>query len=344
MTFEQVKQDLKGWWKKLRSYQKADAKKAVIQIINTFWPYVGLLVGMFFAYSYLWLWSRFLAIPAWLFLLRIFVIQHDCWHNSFFPRKKWNQIVWRICSFLTTIPYVYRAKVHNHHHVHNGILEHRWIWDIYYITVEEYMKLSPWRKFVYRVFRTPVLQFIVSPIIYFIFSNRVPLFILKFKERRKEAWLQIVNNLGLAIFFLLLGIFLWWELVLGVYLPVLFVFFVGAFRLFFIQHQHEENFKKLHKQRDFLLSAIKWSTYYKLPNMWMRLTWWIGLHHLHHLNASIPNYNLAKCARENPEFQKHVTKLTFWESLSLIRNALWDETTQRMISFREYRRRYVTAN
>ena len=127
-----------------------------------------------------------------------------------------------------------------------------------------------------------------------------------------------------------------WKAFLMVQLPIVFLFAIIAVWFFFVQHQHEHSYKHWRDNWDYLLSAIRGSSYYKLPNWLHFLTGNIGYHHIHHLNSRIPSYNLARCAKENPDLQQYVTSVTFFESLKYMFHKLWDEKTERMITFKEY--------
>ena len=187
----------------------------------------------------------------------------------------------------------------------------------------------------YRLFRTPVVLFVISPIVYFTFSNRIPF--MNFKGMIKRIkWSQVRNNLAILLTYAALGFFLGWLKFLFVQMITVFIFAVIAFWFFYIQHQHESTYMQWRKNWDFLLAAIRGATYYKLPKMFQWLTGNIGLHHIHHLSARIPNYNLEKCMKENPIFNKYATILTFKDSLKCMHNKLWDEQKQRMITWKEF--------
>lgn len=330
-----IKADLKGWTKVIRAYTRPSTRKAMVQILNTFVPYLAIWVLMYFAFDYSYLLTLLLAIAAAFFTVRIFIIQHDCGHQNYF-RKRWmNQLVGMACSFFSAIPYRYWALNHNFHHVHSGQLETRDIGDVNTLTVNEYRALSPWRKFRYRLFRTPFVMFVLGPIYYIGVVNRVPF--SKIDNMKKTLGKLISDNLLLAIGYLVLGFLIGWQKFLLIQIPVVFFFGVIAIWFFYVQHQHEHAYKSWKPNWDYLLSAIKGSTFYKLPRPLNWLTGNIGYHHIHHLSSGIPNYNLRKCAEENPIFQKYVTKVTFWKSLCYVKHKLWDEETSRMISFSEFR-------
>ncbi len=330
----EITEKLKNWKVMIQEYQIPDNKKAVLQMVNTFLPYIGLWTLMYFSLN----WSIWLTIPIGLinafFLVRIFIIQHDCGHQSFMGSQKMNNVVGWVCSFFSTIPYKYWAKVHNHHHGHTGQLEQRDIGDIDFLTVAEYRSRNSWGRFKYRLFRSPFVLFFFAPFWYLMVSNRIPTF--KLKGWHKVRRTQIINNVSLIALYAGLAYLLGWQKFLFIQLFVVFTFFIIAFWFFYVQHQHEEGYMRWRQNWNYLLAAIRGSTYYKLPKVFQWLTGNIGIHHIHHLSARIPNYNLEKCMKENPLFTQYANVITFWDSIKLTANKLWDEESKRMISFAEF--------
>ena len=318
----------------VKRYQRPDGKKALIQVLNSFLPFLGLWVLMYFSlnWSY-WLTFGLAIIAAW-FLVRIFIIQHDCGHQSFLKSRKLNNVIGFISSLFSTIPYRYWSRSHAAHHAHNGQLEHRGLGDIHFLTTEEFRNRSSWGKLRYRIFRSPIVQFLIAPIAYLAVSLRYPF--VRLKGWKKIRWGYFINNLMVVILYGGLAIVLGWQKFLLVHIPILLFFGMIAFWFFYIQHQHEENYKKSKDTWDHLHASIIGSTYYKLPRVFQWLSGNIGFHHIHHLNSKIPNYNLEACAKENPELNQFVNVLTFRQSLKCINNKLWDEEKQRMVSFKEY--------
>ncbi|MGK0388512.1 MAG: omega-6 fatty acid desaturase (delta-12 desaturase) [Maribacter sp.] len=341
---KEIKQKLKNWGKMIRQYQRPSNAKAVIQILNSFLPFIGIWILMYFSLGYSYIITFLLAVINGFFLVRIFIIQHDCGHQSFFKSRKWNNLVGTVCSFFSTIPFKYWASVHNFHHAHTGQLEHRDIGDIDFLTVNEYRELSKWGRFKYRLFRNPFILFGLVPVIYLSISNRFPTIRSKslkgfsIKKINKDRLLQLFNNLALLGIYVGLGFALGWSHFFLIQLPIVLTFMIIAFWFFYVQHQHEETYMHWQENWDYVMAAIKGASYYKLPKIFQWLTGNIGLHHIHHLSAGIPNYNLVKCAKDNPILQQFVTVITFKESLTLMFHKLWDEESQRMISFGEYKR------
>ena len=326
--------ELKNWPHLIKKYKNANPRKAVIQLVNTFLPFFTLWVLMYFSLSWSYWITLVLALINGFFLSRIFIIQHDCGHQSFFKSTKWNNRIGFLCSFFSSIPFAYWARVHSYHHGHAGQLEHRNVGDIPLLTTNEYRQLNKWQQFGYRIFRNPLILFGVTPMVYLLVSNRFPFF--NFKGWQKVRRAQVLNNVCLAGVYISLAYILGWKQFILVHLPIVFFFGMIAFWFFYVQHQYEKTYLHWENRWDYLSAAIQGSSYYKLPKVFQWLTGNIGFHHIHHLSALIPNYNLEQCARENPILQKYTTVITFKESLKTISNKLWDEHSQRMISFKEF--------
>ncbi|WP_323756960.1 fatty acid desaturase [Roseivirga sp.] len=318
----------------LRKYAEEHKTKATIQIINSFLPFIGIWVLMYFSLDISYWLTFALGILNAFFLVRIFIIQHDCGHQSFVKNRTAQKIIGYACSYFSTIPFNYWAKSHSVHHKLNGQLELRDIGDVTTYTVAEFQEFSKSKRFGYRVYRSPIVMFLIGPIYYVFIHNRLAKIKLPaFKSAKKGV---ILNNILLLAAFTILGFTLGWVKFLLVHLTILVMFSIIAIWFFYVQHQHEHGYKQWKKNWDYVTSALKGSTYYKIPRVFNWLTGNIGIHHVHHLNPLIPNYNLKKCIKENPWLNQFPTIIGFRDSLKLASNKLWDETQQRMISFREF--------
>ena len=335
-TNEEIVNALKDWKSIISKYQVPNTKKAIIQLITSFGPFIGLWVLMYFSLNWSILLTAALGVINAFFLVRIFIIQHDCGHQSFTKSKQLNNLIGRVCSLFSFIPYRYWAKTHNFHHGHCGQLEVRDIGDIPTITVKEYQERSAWGRLKYRIWRNPIVTFVIAPIYYFIVSCRYPTF--NFGNWKKWTKEIVKDNFWITTSYILVGWLVGWQKFLLIQVTLVVLFGIIAFWFFYVQHQHEMSYKQWKKNWQFILSAIKGSTYYKLPKMFHWLTGNIGYHHIHHLSSLIPNYNLEKCFKENAILSKYVTSISFTESLKLMYNKLWHEDQQRMISFTEFRR------
>ena len=338
MQHQEVKTALADWPKIIKEYKRPSTPRAVLQLCTTFLPFIALWVLMYFSLAWSYWITIGLAFVNAFFMVRIFIIQHDCGHQSFVKSKRWNNILGVACSMFSTLPYKYWARIHSFHHGHTGQLEHRDIGDIDFLTVEEYAKLSRWGKLKYRIFRSPVGLFVIVPVYYFTVANRIPT--ITFKGWKNVSRSQVINNIGVAALYVTLALLLGWKQFLLVHIPIVAIFSVIAFWFFYVQHQHDESYMQWENNWDYLLASIRGSSYYKLPRFMHFLTGNIGFHHIHHLSSHIPNYNLMRCAKNNPILQKYATTVTFTESLKFAYNRLWDEQAQRMISFKEYYQRY----
>ena len=335
MLDKEIIESLKNWKELVSSYKIPNNKKAILQIVNTFIPFISLWVLMYVSLSWsIWITVAIGLINA-LFLVRIFIIQHDCGHQSFSSSRTANNIIGKVCSCFSSLPFSYWSKVHNFHHGHNGQIETWDIGDIPTLTVDEYKKRNWFGKLCYRIWRMPIVTFVIAPIYYFGFANRIPLYSSKLKNAKRLIKNLIKDNLLILLVYVALALLLGWKKFLFVQLFLVFTFGIIAFWFFYVQHQHEESYKQWKGNWDFVLSAIKGSSYYKLPKVFQWLTGNIGIHHIHHLNSLIPNYNLPKCLKEQPILSKYVTTISFGESLGLIKNKLWDEVEQKMVTFKE---------
>ncbi|MCB0610539.1 MAG: fatty acid desaturase [Lewinellaceae bacterium] len=327
----------------VKAYQMPSTKMATIQVLNSFLPFLGIWIAMYFLYQVSIPLTLLLAVVNAFFLVRIFIIQHDCGHQSFTGSRQANDWIGRTCALFSLIPYKYWAKSHNFHHGHNGILwEHRDIGDIQTLTVEEFRELSWFKRVQYILFRNPVVMFIIGPIFYIFVTVRLPFIRLKAFDKARRALIR--SNIRIILFHAALIFFLGYKVILFVHLPIIWAFGIIAIWFFYIQHQHETTYKEWKDRWEYLKAAIQGSSYYKLPKLMHWLTGNIGYHHIHHLNAQVPNYNLARCQQENPILKNVANTLTFRESLKCVFHNLWDEEQQRMISFREYYRRSKSQN
>ncbi len=322
--------------KSFQKYTKTDKSKATIQIINSFIPFIGIWILMYIVYDYSYWFTLLLGMVNAFFLVRIFIIQHDCGHRTFVSSSTARNIIGYICSLFSTIPYNYWAKSHHIHHSHNGQLELRDIGDIDTLTVSEFNGLSRLGKFRYRVYRSWLVMFLLGPIYYVLIHNRLPL--IKMDVFKNEKWRLWLNNLVLLAIFLTLGYFLGWAKFFITHLTIVVFFSIIAIWFFYVQHQHEESYKQWKNKWDYLTAALRGSTYYKVPPLFNWLTGNIGIHHIHHLNPAIPNYNLQTALSENTWVNNYTTIVGFWDSLKLATHKLWDESSQRMITFSEFYR------
>ena len=334
-NYQRIKEELQNWPELLKNYQKPDTTKAVIQILNSFIPFLGLWVLMYFSLRVGYWLTFLLGLVNAFFLVRIFIIQHDCGHRSFLKSRRWMDGIGMVCSLFSSVPFRYWAKQHDYHHAHNGQLDQRDYGDIKTFTVRQYREMSKMRRLRYRLFRHPIVLFVLGPMFYLAVHNRLPV-VRHASFKPLELSLHVSNVLIIGLYVMLV-LLLGWNFLI-VQASILAPFAIISVWFFYVQHQHEHTYKRFRENWEYLLSAVRGSSFYRLPALVHWLTGNIGFHHIHHLNPRIPNYNLRRCFKENPTFTKYANSLNFIQSLKTMTHKLWDEQSQRMITFREFYR------
>ena len=324
-----------------KQYQGAQPSRSARQVLLNFSIYAVLLAAMMaFAVIGWWPATLALALPAGLMLVKLFIIQHDCGHGSYFKSRSVNNVIGWLISLLTFTPYGFWRDSHNRHHATSGNLDRRGLGAVDLLTVEEYRKLSKPQRMMYRLYRHPITLLFFGPPVYFLLMQRLPLTkTLPYMEaytsmRLSQVWKSvIVLDLALLAFYGALSMMIGVGPVLLAVVPAVAVAgWVGAW-LFYVQHQYENVYWARAKEWDYEEAALLGSSHYDLPAPLRWVTGNIGLHHIHHLCSLIPNYRLRECY-EASEDLKSWPKMTFWESLKTTRLALWDEARSRMISFK----------
>lgn len=271
-----------------------------------------------------------LAIPTAGFLVRLFIIQHDCGHHSFFRSRRANDLLGGCCGVLTLTPYHMWRRSHSRHHASSGNLSHRGHGDVWTLTVDEYRCRSFFGQLQYRAYRHPFFMFLVGPALLFIVHQRFICNIPRSWHRERRS--VHLTNFGILAIVVAASCTIGLQTFLIVHLPVVVIGAAIGSWLFFVQHQYERAYWQPHDRWNFMRSAIDGSSYYRLPRVLQWFTGNIGFHHIHHLESRIPNYNLPICYAVVPELQQAVT-LNLRESFRCIRLKLWDETLQQMVTF-----------
>lgn len=314
------------------AFRGARTGPAILQIVTTAVPFFALVALMYVALPYSYLLTLLLAIPASGLLVRFFIIQHDCGHNSFLPWPAVNDAIGRAISIFSLTPYGMWRRIHARHHATAGNLDRRGYGDINTLTVDEYRERTPWRKFTYRLYRHPLFLFPIGVPFFFVVLQRLP---WGHPMAFRDAWRSVLGlNIAIVIFYGLLGWYIGYVNLLLIALPMIaFASAIGGW-LFFIQHQFDHAHWDEAKEWDFQVAALQGSSYYALPKPVAWLTGDIGIHHIHHLNSLIPNYRLQECLDSSPELSQ-MNRITFWESLKCARLVLWDTSQRKLLTFRE---------
>jgi len=323
-----------AWRKLLAPYSRPDGRRAAIQLLNTGLPLLASAAALFYGLSHGFCLAALFAVPAALFLVRLFALQHDCGHGSFFGSSRLNNALGRIMSMMTLIPYNSWRRDHATHHATAGNLDRRGTGDITTLTVREYLSRPAWQKLLYRFYRNPLVIFGIGTAYILLVRYRVP------TGRRVfdwNHWFSILGTdaaaaAGAAVMAALVG-------------PITFLAAWGAVLLlataigvwfFYVQHQFEDAYWERSAQWKFHDAALAGSSYYDLPRPLHWLTGSIGFHHIHHLAGKIPNYRLRACFEQNPELRR-AKRLTLWDSVKSVRLALWDEERRKLVPFRHQR-------
>jgi acyl-lipid omega-6 desaturase (Delta-12 desaturase) len=320
------------WRKRLARYAKPDAGRAIGQLVTTAAPLLVSAAGLFWGLAQGFWPALLCAVPAAFFLVRLFIIQHDCGHGSYFRSGRVNNAVGRILGVITLMPYAAWRRDHAFHHAGSGNLARRGIGDVTTLTIAEYRARSRWGRLAYRLYRHPMVLFIVGPAYVLLLRYRLP---LANSLRDRRSWLSILGT-NVAAAALAAGL----AALVG---PVAFLAGWGSALLlasaigvwfFYVQHQFEDTYWRPAASWDFQDAALEGCSFYDLPRILHWLTGSIGFHHIHHLASRIPNYRLRRCFEEIPELRE-AKRLTLLSSLRATRLALWDEERQKLVSFRQ---------
>lgn len=311
------------------AFERSDTRTSLWQVANTIVP---LIVLWYLAYASLsvsyWL-TLPIAIVAAGFMVRTFILFHDCCHQSFFKNRLANDILGTITGMLTLVPYEQWKRSHSIHHATSGNLDRRGIGDMWLLTVDEYAAASLWRRIAYRIYRNPLVMFGLGPIAVFLLEYRFNRKGAK-RQERINTWL---TNAGIAGLYGLLGWAVGWQAFLLVQGPIFFVSGLLGIWLFYVQHQFEDSYFENEEEWSYVQAAVEGSSYYKLPKPLQWITGNIGFHHVHHLSPKVPNYHLEKAHLATPPLQK-ATTITIRTSLKALRFRLWDERGKSFVGYK----------
>ncbi|WP_370148222.1 fatty acid desaturase [Exiguobacterium profundum] len=325
--------------KHVSPFEKSDIRISVRQMINTILPF---LVSWFLAYQLLSV-SIFLTLPFTLiaagFVVRMFIIFHDCTHGSFFKNKKANAIVGTITWVLTLFPYEKWKREHAIHHASSGNLDKRGVGDIWVMTIEEYIEASKWTRLKYRLYRHPLVMFGLGPLWLILVTSRFN----RKDARKKERHNTYLINISLVVRYSALIYLIGWQAFLIVQGTTMFIAGVLGIWLFYVQHTFEDSYFEDEQEWDYVKAAIEGSSYYELPKVLQWVTGNIGFHHVHHLSPRVPNYHLEKAHTSTPPLQR-ATTIGLFSSLKSLRYKLYDANNKTFVTFREVRHLLRRAN
>jgi omega-6 fatty acid desaturase (delta-12 desaturase) len=317
--------------KQLAPYSEADTRRAIIQLTITSLALLASAAALIYGVGHGIWFAPLFAVPASLFLVRLFIIQHDCGHGSYFKSNRLNNALGLVISIMTLIPYTSWRRDHAIHHANAGNLDRRGKGDVTTLTVREYMSKSNWRKLLYRLYRHPLVLFGIGPAYMLFIRYRIP---TGGSLRNWQDWLSILGTdvaaaLGATVLAVTIGpttFLVTWGTV------VLLAISIGVW-FFYVQHQFEDSYWESGTRWDFHRAALEGSSFYDLPRVLHWVTGWIGFHHIHHLASKIPSYRLRACFEQNPELRR-AKRLTLWGSIKMVRLTLWDEERRKLVSFR----------
>jgi len=327
------------WKTRIAAFRGASTARSAWQLHSTAAAVAGLAVLAHFLLQVHWA----LTVPVTLglsgCLVRLFILHHDCGHGSFFRTQRANDAAGTIIGWFVLTPYLAWRHQHAIHHATSGDLARRGTGDIWTMTTKEYANAGFWRRLGYRLARNPFIMCFGGAVLVFVALYRIPLSrIWGYKLDARDTANIILTNIMIAAIWLGLA---WLSLLFlfAVYLPALMIAAAVGVCLFYVQHQFERAYWQEHNGWTFEGGAIDGSSYLQLHGILRWMTASIGVHHVHHLAPTIPNYKLAACADAMPEFGARVTRLTVWTALKTFRLKLYDPDTSRLLTMAEYRRR-----
>jgi omega-6 fatty acid desaturase (delta-12 desaturase) len=316
----------------LKQYARPHLGRSLLDLATSVVPYLALLVAMYFALEVSLLLALGLALPAAGFLLRTYIIFHDCTHGSFLPSKRANTWLGRGLGLLVYSPFQSWRHSHAVHHATAGDLDRRGTGDVPTMTLDEYLSSSWLRRLGYRLFRNPLVMFGIGPIYSLVIQPRLVSRSARPRIRRSVMVTNVVLVVLVALACWLIG----WREYLLVQWPAALLAGAAGVWLFYVQHQFEDTYWESSDSWTYEDAALRGSSYLKLPRVLQFFTGNIGLHHVHHLNARIPNYNLQRAHDENPVFHS-VPTLSLWDGLKAVRFKLWDEERARLVTWADVR-------
>ena len=311
-------------------YQRPTLAKSGWQMANTLIPFVACWALAYRLLDVSRLASFGACILATGFLVRIYILQHDCGHASFFKSVRANDVLGSVLGVFTLMPYFRWRHDHALHHATSGNLAKRGAGDVWVMTIREYQAATPRERLMYRAYRNAIVLFVLAPFALFVVWQRFT----DWTVSRKEVWSVYGTNLALVVLVALGGTALGWGKFLAVQLPITWMGSTIAVWLFYMQHQFETTYWSPGEEWDYFTSATRGASWYKLPKVLQWFTGNIGIHHIHHLSPKIPNYELQRCMDENALFQNPGV-VPFLAGFHCAFRKIWDEESRRLVTWGE---------
>jgi len=338
---DNVQAENAAWKEIVVRYQQPSTWRALWQIVSTIVPYALLWYLMYLSLSVSWWLTLPLAAIAGAFLVRVFIIFHDCGHGSYFKSETANDIVGFLAGILTFTPYYHWRWEHSLHHATSGDLDRRGTGDVWTLTVQEYLESSRWKRFSYRLARNPVILFVIAPLFLFLVRERFP------SPRANKRQRHSVYSMNAALLVVAVGLSAIFGIKAYVLIQLTAMMVAGSSGvwLFYVQHQFDEVYWERGDEWDYTTAALKGSSFYQLPKVLQWFSGNIGFHHIHHLSPRVPNYNLERCHNAEPLFQG-VKPVTLFASFKSFTFRLWDEHRRKLVGYgylRDFRRQQNRA-
>jgi len=323
------------WQAIVAKYSAPDVWRSIWQAVNSIVPFLAMWYLMYLSLSVSYWLTLVLALPTAGFVVRIFIILHDCGHGSFFKSQRANDTLGFFAGLLTLTPYAHWRHDHAIHHSTSGDLDRRGVGDVLTLTVAEYLEMPWYKKIGYRLMRNPYILFTIVSFMLFVFAQRFWSEQAGPRERASVIW----TNLALAGIVAVLCALIGWQAFLLVEVPVMFLACSAGVWLFYVQHNFDGTYWQRHDKWEYFKAGMEGSSFYKLPGILQWFSGNIGFHHIHHLSPKIPNYKLEQAFNENKLFQ--IKPVTIGISLKSLAYRLWDEEKKKLVGFnalRQYRK------
>jgi omega-6 fatty acid desaturase (delta-12 desaturase) len=318
----------RDWVKVLANYREPSTLRSSFELGVTVGPYfiLWVLAWMSLSVSY---WLTFaISICNAAFLLRLFVIQHDCGHGSFFNNRTVSDWLGRVIGVLTLTPYDVWRRSHSLHHSASGDLERRGMGDVHTLTVAEYYALTPVNRLMYRLYRHPIILFGLGPGYLFFLQNRLPL-----GHTGLRYWVSAMSTNAAIVAALLIMLYFGGLMpIVLIFLPTTLLAATAGVWLFYVQHQFETTHWESGEDWQMHEAALHGSSHYVLPTWLQWASANIGIHHVHHLYSRIPFYRLPEVLKDHNDLAE-CNRMTIIQSLQSARLHLWDENSKRLLSF-----------